>query len=73
MAMLAAPCLNDEAVGTAASHDGLFENEVSAMFTPHGTWNNNDKADAIYYFSSGKYALENIEGCPARHAGQVVH
>ena len=58
----AAPCLNDEAVGTAASHDGLFENEVSAMFTPGGTWNNNDKADAIYYFSSGKYTLENKKG-----------
>ncbi len=32
----AAPCLNDESVGTAASHSGLFENEVSAMFTPVG-------------------------------------
>jgi len=57
-----APCLNDEAVGTAASHSGLFENEVSAMFTPSGTWNNGDEKDAIYYFSSGKYALENKKG-----------
>ncbi len=66
----AAPCLNDEAVGTAASHDGLFENEVSAMFTPGGTWNNSDKADAIYYYSAGKYALENVKhalpGTPAK-------
>ena len=34
----AAPCLNDESVGTAASHSGLFENEVSAMFTTSGTY-----------------------------------
>jgi hypothetical protein len=58
----AAPCLNDESVGTAASHSGLFENEVSAMFTSGGTWNNGDEADAIYYFSSGKYALESVKG-----------
>ena len=58
----AAPCLNDESVGTAASHSGLFENEVSAMFTTGGTWDNGDAADAIYYFSSGKYALENVKG-----------
>lgn len=66
----AAPCLNHESVGTAASHAGLFENEVSAMFTPHGTWNNGDEADAIYYFSTGKYALENVKhalpGTPAK-------
>jgi hypothetical protein len=58
----AAPCLNDEHVGTAASHAGLFENEVSAMFTPGGTWNNGDKGDAIYYFSTGKFALESKSG-----------
>jgi hypothetical protein len=66
----AAPCLNDESVGTAASHSGLFENEVSAMFTPSGTWNNGDEKDAIYYFSTGKYALENVKhalpGTPAK-------
>jgi ABC-type phosphate transport system substrate-binding protein len=58
----AAPCLNDEAVGTAASHSGLFENEVDAMFTSGGQWNNGDEADAIYYFSTGKFALESTKG-----------
>jgi hypothetical protein len=66
----AAPCLNDEAVGSAASHDGLFENEVSAMFTPGGTWNNGDEKNAIYYYSAGKYSLENVKnalpGTPAK-------
>ncbi len=71
----AAPCLNDESVGTAASHSGLFENEVSAMFTTSGThtWNNGDEADAIYYFSSGKYALENKKGVlPGTPAGTIT-
>ncbi len=58
----AAPCLSHEAVGTAASHSGLFENEVDAMFTPSGTWNNADEADAIYYYSTGKFALESTKG-----------
>jgi hypothetical protein len=58
----AAPCLNDESVGSAASHSGLFENEVDAMFTSGGQWNNGDEADAIYYYSSGKFALESTKG-----------
>jgi ABC-type phosphate transport system substrate-binding protein len=58
----AAPCLNDEHTGTAASHSGLFENEVSAMFTPGGTWNNGDENNAIYYFSYGKYKSEAVKG-----------
>jgi hypothetical protein len=69
----AAPCLNDESVGTAASHSGLFENEVSAMFTSGGTWNNGDEADAIYYFSAGKFKLDTgsdstgtLPGTPAK-------
>ena len=69
----AAPCLNKESTGTAASHSGLFENEVSAMFTSHGTWNNGDEADAIYYFSAGKFKLDTgsttggtLPGTPAK-------
>jgi hypothetical protein len=69
----AAPCLNDESVGTAASHSGLFENEVSAMFTSGGTWNNGDQKNAIYYFSTGKFALDTgsdvsgtLPGTPAK-------
>jgi ABC-type phosphate transport system substrate-binding protein len=69
----AAQCLNDESVGTAASHSGLFENEVSAMFTSGGTWNNGDEADAIYYFSAGKFKLDTgsdasgtLPGTPAK-------
>jgi hypothetical protein len=69
----AAPCLNFESKGTAASHSGLFENEVSAMFTPGGTWNNGDEANAIYYFSAGKFKLDTgadttgtLPGTPAK-------
>jgi ABC-type phosphate transport system substrate-binding protein len=58
----AAPCLSKEAVGSSASHSGLFENEVDAMFTSGGQWNNADEADAIYYFSTGKFALESTKG-----------
>jgi ABC-type phosphate transport system substrate-binding protein len=58
----AAGCLSDESVGTSASHAGLFENEVNAMFTPSGTWNNGDEADAIYYFSYGKFAQVSTKG-----------
>jgi hypothetical protein len=54
----AAPCLTNEAVGNSTSHAGLFENEVDAMFTPNGTWNNGDEADAIFYFSYGKFSSE---------------
>ncbi len=54
----AAPCLTNEAVGTSTSHAGLFENEVDAMFTPGGQWNNGDEADAIYYYSYGKFSSE---------------
>jgi hypothetical protein len=69
----AAPCLSDEAVGSAASHSGLFENELAAMFTPGGTWNNGDEADAIYYFSYGKFAsLCTTKSCPGVPSGYAT-
>jgi hypothetical protein len=51
-------CLNDEASGTAASHNGLFENEVSSITSPGSAYYNNDVNQALYFFSYGKYSVE---------------
>ncbi len=49
-------CLSHEAKGTAASHINLFENEMAeiAEGKVNGTVNN-DQANAIYFFSYGKF------------------
>jgi hypothetical protein len=44
-------CANDEASGTAASHVNIPENQMASIFTSA----NNDAANAIYYFSYGKF------------------
>ena len=36
-------------------HSGLFENEVSAMITSRWYLEQRDEANAIYFFSSGKF------------------
>jgi len=51
-------CLNDEASGTAASHNGLFENEISSITSPGSAYYNNDVGNAIYLFSYGKFSVE---------------
>jgi hypothetical protein len=42
-------CLNDEASGTAASHENQFENQMSSIATQP------DAANALYFMSYGKY------------------
>jgi len=44
-------CANDEASGTAASHVNIPENQMASIATS----TNNDMANAIYYFSYGKF------------------
>lgn len=51
-------CLNDEATGTAASHNGLFENEIQSITDPSSHYYNNDINNAIYFFSYGKFSVE---------------
>ena len=72
------PCLNDEEYGpngvsgtgsgaaaAAASHAGLFENEVSSITDPTSQYYNNDVGIAIYFFSYGKFTVECKAGiCP---------
>ncbi len=55
-------CLNDETTGTAASHNGLFENEVSSITQPSSAYYNNDVGAAIYFFSFAKYKQECVVG-----------
>ena len=78
------PCLQDEEYGpngvsgtgsgqaaAAASHAGLFENEVSSITSPGSQYYNNDINQAIYFFSYGKFIVECKSGkCPG--ASNVV-
>lgn len=59
-------CLSDEAHTVAGhSHTGLFENEISDIVDPTSVWYNNDIANAVYFFSEGKYATEcKSNKCP---------
>ncbi|MBV8462328.1 MAG: hypothetical protein JO368_03485 [Acidimicrobiales bacterium] len=71
-------CLNNETVGTSASHAGLFENEISAIFDPTSQWHNADATNAIFYFSTGKFAVEcSVKGksntCPGQGAGTTTY
>jgi ABC-type phosphate transport system substrate-binding protein len=63
-------CLSNEASGDSATHNGLFENEVSSIISPTSKYYNDDINNAIYFFSAGKFAVECPAGkCPG--AGSV--
>ncbi|MGB7053170.1 MAG: hypothetical protein WBG41_16515 [Acidimicrobiales bacterium] len=70
-------CLNEETHGTSATHDGLFENEVSSIMELSSKYYNNDIDNAIYFFSAGKFNVEcKVKGtagtCPGQKSGTTT-